>query len=318
MWNDVLLLIRKRFLQLVMVIFLLSVFTFSLMKLAPGDPVLSILNADEMMVTQEDQARLRTELGFDQPLYKQYGQWMLGIVKLDLGTSYMSGKPVWDEMMDHLPVTLQLTAFALLVMVSISVPLGILSARNPGKWPDHISRVFALIGASIPSFWLGLIFIYFFAFKLGLLPSAGIGTFPQMILPSLSLGLSLAAVYSRLIRAGLLNTFSEDYVQAARARGVKEWRILWFHAFRAALLPVITVFGLSMGSLLGGAVVIEILFSWPGLGSMAVDAIFSRDYPLIQGYVLLTGVFVVAVNLLVDLSYQLIDPRINQERGKTG
>ncbi|RID88382.1 ABC transporter permease [Peribacillus asahii] len=309
-------LVRKRLVQLVIVLFLLSIFTFSLMKLAPGDPVMAILNADEMMVTEADQVKLRSELGFNQPLYIQYGQWMLGLIKLDLGTSYMSGKPVWNEMMERLPITVQLTVGALLVMVSISVPLGILSARYPGKWPDQISRICALIGASVPSFWFGLMLIYFFAFKLQILPSTGMGTFSQTILPSFALGFSLAAVYARLLRAGLLGSFSEDYIQAARARGVKEWRILWFHAFRAALLPVITVFGLSMGSLLGGAVVIEILFSWPGLGSMAVDAIFSRDYPVIQGYVLLTGVFVVVMNLFVDLSYYLLDPRIKQ--GKEG
>jgi ABC-type dipeptide/oligopeptide/nickel transport system permease component len=312
----VLSLVRMRLLQLVMVVFVLSIFTFGLMKLAPGDPVMSILNADEMMVTEADQAKLRSELGFDQPIYVQYGKWMHGLIKLDLGTSYMSGKPVWNEMMERLPITFQLTTGALLVMVSISIPLGIISARYPRKWPDQISKALALIGASIPSFWLGLMLIYFFAFKLQVLPSNGMGSFAQMILPSFALGFSLAAVYARLIRAGLIESFSKDYIQAGRARGVKEWRILWFHAFRAALLPVITVFGLSMGSLLGGAVVIEILFSWPGLGSMAVDAIFSRDYPVIQGYVLLTGVFVVVVNLLVDLSYYLIDPRIKQ--GKEG
>ncbi|MEH6948930.1 nickel ABC transporter permease [Bacillus sp. JJ634] len=305
-------LVRKRLVQLVIVLFLLSIFTFSLMKLAPGDPVMAILNADEMIVTEADQVKLRSELGFDQPLYVQYGQWMLGLIKLDLGQSYMSGKPVWDEMMERLPITVQLTVGALLVMVSISVPLGIISARYPGKWPDYVSRILALIGASVPSFWFGLMLIYFFAFKLQILPSTGIGTFSQTILPSFALGFSLAAVYARLLRAGLLGSFSEDYIQAARARGVKEWRILWFHAFRAALLPVITVFGLSVGSLLGGAVVIEILFSCPGLGSMAVDAIFSRDYPVIQGYVLLTGVFVVVMNLFVDLSYYLLDPRIKQ------
>lgn len=304
--------------QLVFVVFVLSIFTFGLMKLAPGDPVMTILNADEMMVTEADQTKLRSELGFDRPIYVQYGQWMLGVIQLDLGKSYMSGKPVFKEMVERLPITGQLTAGALLVMVSISVPLGIISARYPGKWPDHISRILALIGASIPSFWLGLMLIYFFAFKLQLLPTTGIGSFSHMILPSFSLGFALAAVYARLLRAGLLSSFSEDYIQAARARGVKEWRILWFHAFRAALLPVITVFGLSIGSLLGGAVVIEILFSWPGLGSMVIDAIFSRDYPVIQGYVLLTGVFVVVMNLLVDLSYYWIDPRIKQgEEGTT-
>lgn len=305
--------IRKKLVQLSIVVLLLSVFTFGLMKLAPGDPVMNILNADEMMVTDADKAKLRSELGFDLPLYSQYGRWMMGLLQLDLGKSYMSGKPVWNEMMERLPITLQLAAGAIFVMLVISIPLGIMSARYQNRWPDQVSRILALIGASIPSFWLGLMLIYFFAFKLQLLPSTGIGSFQQMIMPSFALGFSLAAVYTRLLRAGLIASYSEDYVKAARARGVKEGRILLHHVFRGALLPIITVFGLSIGSLLGGAVVIEILFSWPGLGSMAVDAIFSRDYPVIQGYVLMTGVCVVLVNLLVDLSYHLIDPRIRKE-----
>lgn len=283
------------------------------MKLAPGDPVLAILNADEMVVTEDDQAKLREELGFDQPLYIQYGKWMWNLVQLDLGKSYMTGKPVWDELMERLPITMELTLFALLIMVTIAVPMGVLSARYEGKWPDQMSRILALIGASLPSFWLGLLLIYVFAFKLKVVPSSGIGSVSQIILPAFTLGFTFAVVYARLLRAGLLQSMSEDFIASARARGLKEHRILWFHAFRAAILPVITVFGLSMGSFLGGAVVVEILFSWPGLGSLAVDAIFSRDYPVIQGYVLLTGVFVVIVNLLVDLSYSVIDPRIRRK-----
>lgn len=285
------------------------------MKLAPGDPVLTILNADEMVVTEEDQAKLRNELGFDQPLYIQYGKWMLNLAQLDLGKSYMTGKPVWDELMERLPITGELTLFAFFIMIVITVPLGILSARNKNRWPDQISRILSLIGASIPNFWLGLILIYLFAFKLQILPSSGIGSYSQIVLPAFTLGFTYAVVYARLLRAGLLQSMSEDFILAGRARGLKEWRILWFHAFRAALIPVITVFGLSIGSFLGGAVVIEILFSWPGLGSLAVDAIFNRDYPVIQGYVLLTGVFVVGVNLLVDLSYYVIDPRIVRKEG---
>jgi nickel ABC transporter permease subunit NikB len=311
----VFLIIRRRLIQLIFVLLVLSLFTFTLMKLAPGDPVLTILNADEMVVTEEDQAKLRNQLGFDQPLYVQYGKWMLNLVQLDLGKSYMTGKPVWDELMERLPITFELTMFAILIMGSLTIPLGILSARKVNRWPDQLSRILALIGASIPSFWLGLILIYVFAFKLQVLPSSGIGSYSQIILPAFTLGFTFAVVYARLLRAGLLQSMSEDYILAGRARGIKEWRLLWLHAFRAALLPVITVFGLSIGSFLGGAVVIEILFSWPGLGSLAVDAIFSRDYPIIQGYVLLTGVFVVIVNLFVDLSYFVIDPRIKRKEG---
>ncbi|ANC77633.1 nickel ABC transporter permease subunit NikB [Fictibacillus phosphorivorans] len=305
--------IKNRVTQLVVVLFILSLFTFTLMKMAPGDPVLTILNADEMVVTEEDQAELRKKLGFDQPLYIQYGKWMFNLVQLDLGKSYMSGKPVTEELLTRIPITAELTFFAMTIMLCITVPLGVWSAKYVNKWPDQFSRILALIGASIPNFWLGLILIYLFAFKLGVLPSSGIGSYSQIILPAFTLGFTFAVVYARLLRAGLLQSLSEDYIYAARARGVKEWRILWLHAFRAAVLPVLTIFGLSLGSFLGGAVVVEILFSWPGLGSLAVDAIFNRDYPVIQGYVLLTGVFVVLTNLLVDLSYYVIDPRMKRK-----
>jgi nickel ABC transporter permease subunit NikB len=306
--------VKKRLLQLVIVLLFLSVLTFVLMKMTPGDPILSILQADEMTVTVEDEDRLREELGMDQPLFVQYGRWLTGLVQLDFGTSYLTGKPVWDLMMERLPATLQLTAGGLVVMLVISVPLGMISALWPGKWPDQISRLLALIGASMPSFWLGLLLIYFFSLHLQWLPSTGKGTFKQMILPSLTLGLALAAVYARLLRAGLLSSLAQEHIQAARGRGIPEWRILWRHALQAALLPVVTVFGMSLGHLFGGAVVVEMLFSWPGLGSMVMEAIFSRDYPVIQGYVLLSGLFVVVVNLFVDLSYVLIDPRIRLGR----
>jgi nickel ABC transporter permease subunit NikB len=312
----VLKLVKARLLQLVFVLFLLSLLTFTLMKLAPGDPVLRILEVDELAVTQADEAALRKELGFDRPLLVQYGEWMLNVLQFDFGNSYIKGRPVLDEMIARLPTTIQLTVGGLAVMVLIAVPLGLLAAKYPGRWPDHLSRVLALIGASIPSFWMGLLLIYAFAFKLQWLPSMGKGSFQHMLLPSITLGFAMAAVYARLLRAGLLESLSQEYIRAARARGIAEWRILWRHALRAALLPIVTVFGMSIGSLLAGTVVIETLFSWPGLGSMAVEAIFQRDYPVIQGYVLLTGVFVVVVNLLVDLSYGLLDPRIRYGKGE--
>jgi peptide/nickel transport system permease protein len=312
----VLKLVKARLLQLVFVLFLLSLLTFTLMKLAPGDPVLRILEVDELAVTQADEAALRKELGFDRPLLVQYGEWMLNVLQLDFGNSYIKEKPVLDEMIARLPTTIQLTVGGLAVMVLIAVPLGLLAAKYPGRWPDHLSRFLALLGASIPSFWMGLLLIYVFAFKLQWLPTMGKGSAQHMILPSVTLGFAMAAVYARLLRAGLLESLSQEYIRAARARGIAEWRILWRHALRAALLPVVTVFGMSIGSLLAGTVVIETLFSWPGLGSMAVEAIFQRDYPVIQGYVLLTGVFVVVVNLLVDLSYGLLDPRIRYGKGE--
>ncbi|XEC93094.1 nickel ABC transporter permease [Paenibacillus tarimensis] len=308
-------LVRARLLQLVFVLFLLSLLTFTLMKLAPGDPVLTILKADELSVTMEDEAALRKELGFDRPVLVQYGTWMLNLMQFDFGKSYVKGKPVLEEMMDRLPATVQLTVGGLVVLIILAVPLGLLSAKYPGRLPDHISRIFALVGASIPSFWMGMLLIYAFAYQLNWLPTMGMGGFRSMILPSVTLGFAMAAVYARLLRAGLLESLSQEYIRAARARGIAEWRILIRHALRAALLPVVTVFGMSIGNLLTGSVVIETLFAWPGLGSMAVEAIFQRDYPVIQGYVLLTGIFVVTVNLLVDIAYVLLDPRIRYSKG---
>ena len=308
--------VKKRVLQLVSVLFFLSLLTFILMKLAPGDPVLLMLEADTVAVTQADEEELRRELGFDKPVIVQYGMWLLQVVQFDLGYSYMKGKPVLDEIMYRLPATMQLTAGGLIVMLLIAVPLVTLSAKYRGKWPDHVSRIFALTGASVPLFWLGLLLIYLFAYKLHWLPMMGKGTFKQMILPSLTLGIGLSAEYSRLLRAGLLESMSEQYIRAARARGIPEWRVLSLHAMRAAMLPVITVCGMSIGSLLAGSVVTETLYSWPGLGTMAVSAIFERDYPIVQGFVLLMGMVVVGVNLLVDLSYGLLDPRIRSRKGE--
>lgn len=308
--------VKRRALQLVFVLFFLSLLTFILMKLAPGDPVLLMLEADTVTVTQDDEEELRKELGFDKPVILQYGMWLLQLVQLDLGYSYMKGKPVLDEILYRLPSTLQLTAGGLFFMVFIAVPLGIWSAKYQGKLPDHFSRIFSLIGASMPLFWLGLLLIYLFANKLHWLPMLGKGSILHMILPSLTLGIGLAAQYSRLLRAGLLESMSQPYIRAARARGISEWRVMSLHALRAALLPVITVCGMSIGSLLAGSVVTETLYSWPGLGTMAVSAIFERDYPIVQGFVLLTGLLVVGVNLLVDLSYGLLDPRIRIRKEK--
>ncbi|MGE6663880.1 nickel ABC transporter permease [Paenibacillus xylanexedens] len=307
----------SRIIQLILVIFVLTLATFLLMKLAPGDPVLTILKASEGAVSQSDQEQVREELGLNLPLVQQYSLWLRGVIQLDLGKSYVNHRAVWDLMMDRLPPTVYLTSGAIIVLLLISVPLGILAAKYKGKWPDYLSRLFALIGASIPSFWLGLLLIYVFAFKLNWLPTMGSGDVRHLILPSITLGVVMAPEYIRLLRSGLLDALSQEYVRAARARGIAEWRVIARHALRAALLPVITIFGMSLGALLAGSVVTETLFAWPGLGSMVMEAITQRNYPVIQGYVLLTGVFIVTANVLVDLSYSLFDPRIRSRRGKS-
>lgn len=309
-------LLGRRALQLIIVLFFLSIVTFVLMKLAPGDPVLMMLEADTVSVTQTKENELRKELGFEKPVLVQYGLWLLKLLRFDLGDSYMKGKPVMDEILYRLPATLQLTAGGLVVMVLIAFPMGAVSAKYSGRLPDQLSRIFGLAGSSVPLFWLGLLLMYFFAYKLKWLPMMGKGTLSQMILPSLTLGIGLAAEYSRLLRVGLLESMSQDYIRAARARGIAEWRVVLLHALRAAMLPVVTVCGMSIGSLLAGSVVTETLFAWPGLGTMALSAIFERDYPIVQGFVLLTGVLVVGVNLIVDLSYRVLDPRIRAAKGE--
>ena len=305
-----------RFIQLLFVLLILSMVIFVLMKLAPGDPVLAILKAEDGAVSASDQSAMRDELGLDLPVYKQYGQWLRGVVQLDLGKSYMNNRDVWDIMMERLPATAFLTAGALVVLILLSVPLGLLAAQYQGRLLDHLSRLIALLGASIPSFWLGLLLIYLFAYQLNWLPMMGSGGVQHLILPSLTLGFVMAPEYIRLLRNGLLEALSQQYVRAARARGIAQWSIVVRHAMRAALLPIITVFGMSLGSLMAGSVVTESLFGWPGLGSMAMEAILQRNYPVIQGYVLLTGVFIVLANLIVDISYGLLDPRIRLGKGK--
>ncbi|MCR8842703.1 ABC transporter permease [Paenibacillus sp. SC116] len=311
-----LMIIKERLLQLVIVLFFLSLFTFTLMKLAPGDPVFSILRADEVAATSADEDALRKELGLDQPIYVQYAQWMYSIIKFDFGNSLINGKPVWQDIIERLPATLELAAGSLLIMLVISIPLGLLAAKYKGRCIDHISSILALLGASIPAFWLGLMLIYGFSYKLGWLPTMGMGSTAHLVLPSITLGFGLAAIYARMLRAGLLEVLAQEYIRTARARGVGEWRIMYKHALRAALIPVMTVFGSSAGSILAGSVIIETLFSWPGLGAMAIEAIFKRDYPVIQAYVMISGSMIVMVNLLIDLSYTWIDPRVRYVKGR--
>ncbi|GKU78819.1 nickel ABC transporter permease [Paenibacillus sp. L3-i20] len=305
-----------RFVQLLFVMMIVSLVIFVLMKLAPGDPVLAILKANEGAVTISDQNAVRTELGLEMPLYKQFGSWLKGVVTFDLGRSYMNNRDVWDILMERLPATVSLTIGAFIVLLLISVPLGVLAAQHQGRLPDHISRFVALIGSSIPSFWLGLLLIYVFSYQLNWLPTMGKGSLSHLILPSITLGFVMAPEYIRLLRAGLLETLSEQYIRAARARGIAEWSIIMRHALQGALLPILSVFGMSIGSLMAGSVVTESLFGWPGLGSMAMEAITQRNYPLIQGYVLISGFFIVLANLAVDISYGLLDPRIRVGRGK--
>lgn len=308
----VLSIIGSRLIQLIIMVLVLSFVTFLLMKITPGDPIRAILKVDDVASTTVDEEKLRKEYGFDEPILSQYSNWLLNVAQLDLGESVISKKPVFELISDRLPATVSLAIGGLIVLFIIAIPLGVIGAVYEDRWPDYISRFIAMIGASIPSFWLGLLLIYFFSLQLNLLPVMGKGSFVHYILPSVTLGIAMAPIYIRLLRERLISTLQSPYIEAAKARGLRKERVLFFHALRGSLIPLVTMFGLSIGSLLGGIMVIEILFSWPGMGDLIVQAVLQRDYPVIQGYILIIGILVVMTNLLVDLLYLLINPQIKQ------
>jgi peptide/nickel transport system permease protein len=290
-----------------------SILTFGMSHLAPGDPAELILRARGVEPTVDTIQIMREQMGLDTPLIVQYGKWMQNVLQGDLGNSYRTGRPVSQEIFRRFPATLELTLAGFLVIVLISLPAGILAALYKNTFIDHFSRLFALLGSSVPSFWLGLMLIYFFAIHLSLFPVMGRGEINHLVLPALTLGLGMSAQYARLLRASMLEVLGQEFIQATRARGLKEHTIIIFNALKNALLPVVTSLGISLGHLLGGAVIVESIFTWPGVGKFVVDSIFNRDYPVIQGYVLLMALIFVLVNLLVDLTYTLIDPRIRLE-----
>jgi peptide/nickel transport system permease protein len=300
----------RRFAEVLLFMLFITFISFLFIRLAPGDPALTILNVDELSVSQEQVEALREEMGFNKPLLVQYGAWLFDFVRLDFGHSYVTGQPVMEMVLTGLPATLELTAGALLVMLLVSVPLGSLAALYRNSWIDQISRILSIIGAAVPSFWLGLIFIDLFGVRLNWLPTMGRDGFQSLLLPSLTLGLAISGVYVRLLRSSLLDSLSQEFIRAARSRGLSERRIFVMHAFRHSLPPVITVFGVSLGSLIGGVVVVEVLFAYPGIGKLVVDAVRQRDYPLIQGYILIMAAFVFVVNTAVDLSYRYLNPEM--------
>ncbi|MGD6831067.1 nickel ABC transporter permease [Sutcliffiella halmapala] len=303
-------LIGSRLIQLIIMVLVLSFATFLLMKITPGDPIRAVLKVDDVISTTEDKERVMKEYGFDQPILVQYSQWIWNVAQFDLGESIISKQPVLEMIWSKLPATAALSAGGLLVLFFLAVPLGIIGAVYEGRWPDYLSRWFAMLGASIPSFWLGLLFISFFSLKLNLLPVMGKGTLAHFVLPSLTLGIAMAPMYIKLLRERLISILQSSYMESAKARGLSNGRILFVHALRGSLIPIVTMFGLSMGSLLGGVTVIEILFSWPGMGELIVNAVMQRDYPVIQGYIIVVGFLVVMSNLMVDLLYLVMDPRI--------
>lgn len=296
-----------RLFSAIIVVLGVSTLVFMLIHLVPGDPVEVMLGESAQPA---DRAALRHALGLDLPVPVQLYHYFNGLLHFNLGNSLHSQRPIVEIMLERLPATLELALAALLVAMVIAFPLGVLSAiRKDTAW-DHSARVVSLMGISIPHFWLGPLLILVFSLWLGWLPVSGRDGLASLVLPALTLGTALAAILSRMIRATLLETLNEDYIRTARAKGLSEARVVFHHALRNALLPVITVLGLQLGALLGGAIITEMVFSWPGIGQLTIEAIHRRDYPVVQACILLVSVTYVVVNTLTDLAYAWLDPRV--------
>ncbi len=306
--------VGRRLLQILIVLIGISFFTFGLTYLSLGDPAEIMLTECGNLPTPELLKETRAELGLDKPFFIQYGNWVKGVVTGNMGESYSMKVPVVDKLTACFWPTLKLTLTSLLIMIVVSVPLGILSAVHQNKWPDYLIRGITFIGVSIPNFWIGLILLSIFGVTLKWVSvSGGSVDFKALILPAVTLAIAMSAKYTRQVRIAVLDELRQDYVIGARMRGIKEKTILWKHVLPNAMIPLVTLLGLSLGNLLGGTAVVEIIYNWPGMGSMAVKAIACRDYPLVQGYVLWISLLYMGINLLIDLSYNSLDPRLKEE-----
>jgi ABC-type dipeptide/oligopeptide/nickel transport system permease component len=291
-------------------LWLILTMVFLLAHIVPGDPVAQMLGEG---ARAEDLTQLRHALGLDLPLPVQYGRYLAGVLHGNLGESFRFQQPVLKVVAEHYPATLELAIVALLICALIGIPAGVLAAHKRGETTDHAVGVLTLFGLSVPNFALGPVLILFFSVVLGWLPVSGRGGISHLVLPAFTLGAALAAILTRMVRTSVIEELSADYVRTARAKGVSESGVLFRHALRNALIPILTILGLQFGTLLAGTIVTESIFSWPGIGRLAVQAIGARDYPLLQGCILLIAVSYVFVNLLTDLVYALVDPRVRFE-----
>ena len=293
----------------------ISFLTFLLTFISPGDPVRDMYISMGLIPDEKLIAETREQMGLNDPFFTQYFRWLGNCLKGDFGTSFSWGKPVVSLLASRLWPTLKLALMSMIIMLVVAVPLGVLSAVNQNKPIDYIVRAVTFFGVALPNFWVGLLLILVFCVKLKLLPvvSSG-GSFKDLILPAVTLAVAMSAKYTRQVRTAVLEELHSDYVVGARARGVPERKILWGNVFPNSLLPLITMLGLSIGSLLGGTSVVEVIFSYPGMGKMAVDAITTLDYNMIQAFVLWVALIYMVINLLVDMSYNYIDPRMRLKR----
>jgi len=303
--------ILRRLVQAIPVLLGITFFTFLMSHLVPGDPV--VIYAMGKPLSEEREAQIREQYGLDRPLWEQYRDYMADLLHGDLGQGLHDQRPVWDTIEEAIWPTLQLTVAGLTVALTLGVTLGILAALFHNSWLDSAAMVVALLGVSTPVFYLGLLLLFAFSFQIHLFPATGTGGWENLVLPALTIGFASAAFIARLVRSSMLEVLRQDYVTTARAKGVRERLVVVRHALKNALIPVVTYFGIQLAGLLTGAVVIEQVFSRPGLGRVAVNAIGNRDFPLIQGTVLVTAIVYVLVSLVIDLSYAFIDPRIRYE-----
>ncbi|HMM42082.1 MAG TPA: ABC transporter permease [Thermomicrobiales bacterium] len=307
--------IIRRLLYALFIIWGCATIVFFMLRLVPGDPVSVMLSGE---YSPEAAAQLRKNLGLDQPLYRQYVTWMGNVLQGDLGASIATKEPVTRAIMRALPKTLSITALGFLIGVVIAIPTGMLAALKRGSAFDFIASTATFAGISLPTFWFGIVFILIFAVRLGWLPSVGYVSpsdglwpwFEHLLLPGLAAGVGEAAILMRFMRAGLLEVLGSDYIRTARAKGLSERRVILGHAMRTALIPVVTVAGLSLAGLLGGLVITETVFSISGVGRLLTSAIFNKDYPIVQGVILLITLIFVLANLIVDIAYTVLDPRI--------
>ncbi|MDP9371737.1 MAG: ABC transporter permease [Chloroflexota bacterium] len=304
--------IRGRLLRSIPVIFGVLTLVFLMIHLLPGDPAQEIASRGPGM-TPEAIQRIRVQLGLDQPLHQQYLRFLARTARGDLGRSIFSNQPVGAMIRGQVGSTLQLTVAGIFTAILIGVPLGIIAAVRHNSWVDTVSMSVALLGVSMPSFWLGLLLIFLFAVKLNWVPVAGGSGLRGLALPALTLGFGASAIIARLVRSSMLEVLRQEYVTTARAKGLAARTVILRHALKNALIPVVTIIGLQFGALLGGAVVIETVFARRGLGRMAIDAILAKDFPVVQGTVLFAALVYVSVNLTVDLLYSVIDPRIRYD-----
>ena len=307
---QILLALAKRLVLVLPVIWAVVTLVFLLIHIVPGDPVRNALGEN---ATEQQVSELKQKLGLDLPLSQQYVNYWKGLLRGDFGASLVSSEDVFEKIMSRYPATIELALAGLVVAILIAIPLGVTAGSNKGRWIDNLASVVSLLGISTPGFVLGPLMVYLFAVKLNLLPVGGRDGLEYLILPAITMGSALAAILTRMVRSSVIEELGEDYVRTARAKGLNEWQVIYKHVLKNGLIPVVTVLGLQFGVLLAGAIITETIFSWPGLGRLTVDAINARDYPMVQGCILMIALTYIVANVLTDFAYRLLDPRIKVE-----